>query len=79
MPPCAATTRCLNARPPDLVGEESLFETLPGDPGAHGPYVDCEVRADWQMRVRMHPRITIAAAIAVAVAGAAAAARRQPS
>ena len=56
-----------------------LFETLPGDPGAHGPYVDREVRADWQMRVRTHPRITIAAAIAVAVASAAAAARRQQS
>lgn len=32
---------------------DMLFETLPGDPGAHGPYRDRERQQDWQMRLRM--------------------------
>lgn len=32
---------------------DMLFETLPGDPGAHGPYRDRERKQDWQMRLRM--------------------------
>lgn len=32
---------------------DMLFETLPGDPGAQGPYHDRERQHDWQMRLRM--------------------------
>jgi hypothetical protein len=45
---------------PQLIDEPNdqkadiLFDTLPGDPGAHGPYLDRERGADLQMRVRMH-------------------------
>jgi NADP-dependent 3-hydroxy acid dehydrogenase YdfG len=35
-----------------------LFQTLPGDPGAHGPYRDRERGPDLQMRLRVHPRAT---------------------
>ena len=35
-----------------------LFETIPGDPGAHGPYRDRERGPDLQLRLRMHPRAT---------------------
>jgi NADP-dependent 3-hydroxy acid dehydrogenase YdfG len=52
--------------------EDILFNTLPGDPGAHGPYRDREQPGDFQMRLRMHPVATITAAIAgLAVAFAA--------
>lgn len=54
---------------PNRQDGDILFETLPGDPGAHGPYRDRERGQDWQMRLRRHPVAT-----AVAVAGAAAAA-----
>ncbi len=42
--------------PNDQHGRDILFETLPGDPGAHGPYRDRERGADVQMRLRTHPR-----------------------
>jgi short-subunit dehydrogenase len=42
--------------------EDILFDTLPGDPGAHGPYRDQERGPDWQMRLRMHPQATMAGA-----------------
>lgn len=32
---------------------DMLFQPLPGDPGAHGPYRDRERQQDWQMRLRM--------------------------
>lgn len=48
-----------------------LFDTLPGDPGAHGTYRDRERGADLQMRLRMQP---VAALAALAGAGLAAAA-----
>ena len=48
-----------------------LFDTLPGDPGAHGTYRDRERGADLQMRLRMQPA---AALVSLAVAGLAAAA-----
>lgn len=32
---------------------DMLFETLAGDPGAHGPFRDRERQHDWQMRLRM--------------------------
>ena len=35
--------------------DDILFHTLPGDPGAHGPYRDRERGADLQMRLRMNP------------------------
>jgi NADP-dependent 3-hydroxy acid dehydrogenase YdfG len=47
-----------------------LFDTLPGDPGAHGPYRDREQGADLQMRLRMHPLTAIASAAAIFVSGA---------
>jgi NADP-dependent 3-hydroxy acid dehydrogenase YdfG len=40
-----------------------LWEILPGDPGAHGPYRDREREADLQMRLRAHPRAVAATAI----------------
>ena len=42
-----------------------LFETLPGDPGAHGAYSARERGADLQMRLRMRP---VAAAVSAAAA-----------
>jgi short-subunit dehydrogenase len=38
-----------------------LFETLPGDPGAHGPYRDRERGPDVQMTLRLRPTSVIAA------------------
>ncbi|HEY0876629.1 MAG TPA: SDR family oxidoreductase [Vicinamibacterales bacterium] len=52
-----------------------LFETLPGDPGAHGPYRDRERGPDVQMQLRMQPMAT-AAAMALIVGGAALLLRR---
>lgn len=46
-----------------------LFDTLPGDFGAHGPYREGERGADWQMRVRMSQGAVLAAVLAAAVAG----------
>ena len=48
-----------------------LFSTLPGDPGAHGPYTDREQGPDLQMRLRMQPAGVIAAALALVAGGAA--------
>ncbi len=42
--------------PNDQRGRDILFDTLPGDPGAHGPYRDRERGPDLQMRLRTHPR-----------------------
>jgi NAD(P)-dependent dehydrogenase (short-subunit alcohol dehydrogenase family) len=36
-----------------------LFQTLPGDPGAHGPYRDREQGADLQMRLRQSAAATL--------------------
>lgn len=49
-----------------------LFETLPGDPGAHGPYTDRERGPDLQMRWRTQPARAAAAAALVILGGAAA-------
>ena len=38
-----------------------LFETLPGDPGAHGPYRDRARGPDVQMTLRLRPTSVIAA------------------
>jgi len=53
-----------------------LFETLPGDPGAHGPYRDRERGPDLQMRLRTHPR-AVTAITATLAAGLLALARRR--
>lgn len=53
-------------KPNDQNGHDILFHTLPGDPGAHGPYRDEEHGPDWQMQVRTHPIPVLAAAGAVA-------------
>jgi short-subunit dehydrogenase len=42
---------------PNEQERDMLFEALPGDPGAHGPYRDRERGTDLQMRLRMHPRL----------------------
>lgn len=52
---------------PNSQTEDILFATLPGDPGAHGPYRDREQGADRQMRLRMAPVSTIATALAAAI------------
>ncbi len=40
-------------------GWDMLFETLPGDPGAHGPFRDRERGPDLQMRLRTRlPAVT---------------------
>lgn len=46
-----------------------LFGTLPGDPGAHGPYRDRERGADVQMQLRMHPVAAFASAVLAVAAG----------
>jgi NAD(P)-dependent dehydrogenase (short-subunit alcohol dehydrogenase family) len=43
-------------QPNDQEGDV-LFGTLPGDPGAHGPYREQEHGPDLQMRLRTHPRL----------------------
>lgn len=53
---------------PNVQEADLLFETLPGDPGAHGPYTDREVGPDWQLRLRRHPRIAMTGALVAAVA-----------
>ena len=53
-----------------------LFETLPGDPGAHGPYTDRERGPDLQMKLRMQPAAVTAAAVALIAGGAALILRR---
>lgn len=50
--------------PNEQNGHDILFETLPGDPGAHGPYRDREQGPDLQMRLRPHAR-SLAAAVGV--------------
>ena len=37
---------------PNHQAGDILFDTLPGDPGAHGPYADQEQGPDWLMRLR---------------------------
>jgi NADP-dependent 3-hydroxy acid dehydrogenase YdfG len=54
-----------NKQPGDI-----LDATLPGDPGAHGPYREGERKADLQIKLRMRPR-TAAALAGAAVLGAA--------
>lgn len=54
-----------------------LFESQPGDPGAHGPYHDRERGPDLTMRLLAHRRATtVAGAVLAAVAAAVLALRR---
>ena len=48
-----------------------LFDTLPGDPGAHGPYRSRERGPDLQMRWRLDVPAAAAAVVVAAAAGAA--------
>ena len=57
-------------QPNDPSGDDILFETLPGDPGAHGPYRQKERGPDWVMWLSTHPGVALASAIA-GVAGTA--------
>lgn len=61
-------------RPNDQV-RDILFDTIPGDPGAHGPYCDGERGADVQLRLRMHLRATAAVLGFLALCGLALARR----
>ena len=61
---------------PNRQDGDILFETLPGDPGAHGPYRDREQGPDLQMRLRFHPWATLAAVAVPTVLGALVIARR---
>jgi short-subunit dehydrogenase len=63
-------------RPNDQPGD-ILFDTLPGDPGAHGPYRDRERGPDLQMRLRRHPRAVAVAALAAVGLGATALLQRR--
>jgi hypothetical protein len=47
--------------PNDQQGHDILFESLPGDPGAHGPYRAREQGPDLQMRMLPHARPIMAA------------------
>lgn len=47
---------------PNTQTGDILFETLPGDPGAHGPYRDREQGPDLQMRLRSSAGRVLAAA-----------------
>jgi short-subunit dehydrogenase len=61
--------------PNDQAGD-ILYETLPGDPGAHGPYRDRERGPDLQMQLRMHPGAVLASAALVLLAGIGLAAKK---
>jgi short-subunit dehydrogenase len=61
--------------PNDQAGD-ILYETLPGDPGAHGPYRDRERGPDLQMQLRMRPGAVLASAALVLLAGIGLAAKK---
>lgn len=55
--------------PNDQHGQDILFETLEGDPGAQGPYRDKQQGPDLQMRLRPHARsLAVAAGVGCVVA-----------
>jgi NAD(P)-dependent dehydrogenase (short-subunit alcohol dehydrogenase family) len=56
---------------PNGQGGDILFDTLAGDPGAHGPYRHRERGPDLQMQLRLQPMATAAAAVALLIGGAA--------
>ena len=58
---------------PNRQDRDILFDTLPGDPGAHGPFPARMRGPDLQMRLRRHPALAAAGGAAAAVAAASAA------
>lgn len=52
----------------DQNGRDILFETLPGDPGARGPYKDREQGQDAVMWLSTHQEVALASAVSVAAA-----------
>lgn len=61
-------------------GHDILFETIPGDPGAHGPYENRERGPDIVMWLGTHPRAALASAataVTAIAAGALAMLRRR--
>lgn len=56
---------------PNRQDGDILFGTLPGDPGAHGPYRAREQGADLQMQLRMLPAAAAVSLAAAAIAGGA--------
>lgn len=50
----------------DQDGRDILIETLPGDPGAHGPYQDREQGQDAVMWLSTHPEVVLASVGTVA-------------
>jgi len=54
-------------QPNEQHGRDILFETLPGDPGAHGPYRERERGPDWQMRLCTHSRAVLAGSALLAL------------
>ncbi len=57
---------------PNEQDDDILFGTIPGDPGAHGPYTDREQGPDAAMWLSTHPKIALGAAatlLAGAIAG----------
>ena len=54
-------------QPNEQHGRDILFETLAGDPGAHGPYRERERGPDWQMRLRTHSRAVLAGSALLAI------------
>lgn len=55
---------------PNTQAGDILFETLPGDPGARGRYVDRERGADVQLMMRMRPSLALAGLAAGSALGA---------
>lgn len=55
-------------KPNQQNGNDILFETLPGDPGAHGPYKDRERGGDLVMWLTTHPNVVFALAASVITA-----------
>jgi hypothetical protein len=63
---------------PNEQEDDILFHTVPGDPGAHGPYRDRERGADAAIWLSTHPKVVLGAVGAIfagAIAGIASLAR----
>ncbi len=50
---------------PNEQEDDILFRTIPGDPGAHGPYMDREQGPDAAMWLSTHPKVALGAAATV--------------
>jgi NADP-dependent 3-hydroxy acid dehydrogenase YdfG len=65
----------LTDTPLDADRKDILFDVVPGDPGAQGPFVDRQRGPDWQMIVRKNLKIA-GVGLGIALAGAVALLRR---